>query len=103
MNDHDIWYLSAVTTIGGELRGYSRQIKARPPRNGETVPAQVQTIGQEFLAGVVAQSDVLAYSSVLAGERADFPYRYCQYDLRRNGVTVARSISVRPIRPDVLL
>lgn len=98
---NDIWYLSAETRIQGELRGFSRQIRARPV-HGCKVPAPVEKIAQEFLAEVIEGSDVHAYQSVLAGEHYDWPYRYVSYVLTCNGVEVVRSFGVRPIKPEVL-
>lgn len=98
----DMWYLSAEVTIGGEVRGFSRQIRARMPRHGVMVPAQVETVCREFLADVITGTDVFAYDAVKSGEHTDWPYRFCSYHLQRNGETVIRSVAVRPVKPEVL-
>lgn len=101
MDKYDIWHLSAETRINGDLRGFSRQIKARPVRNGLTVPPIVREIGEAFLSDVIADSDVHVYDSVLSGKRFDHPYRFVSYHVQRNGETVVRSFSVRPVKPEV--
>jgi hypothetical protein len=46
---NDVWYFVVETTITGEQRGFSRQVKARPDRT-RTIPAVVENICQQFLA-----------------------------------------------------
>lgn len=91
---HDIWYLKVETVVGGERRGFSRQIRSRPDRY-RTVPLDVDQIGMTFLREVLDESDV--HPSFLG----DFPYRSASYDLLKNGVTLVSSFSRRPIRPEI--
>jgi hypothetical protein len=98
-NLNDVWYLTVETTVNGERRGYSLQTRARPSR--ETVPPTVNKRCTAFLADVVASSDLCDYSSVLAGDRCDWPYRGASYVLTCNGAEVVRSFAVRPIKPCV--
>ncbi len=99
-NLHDIWYLAVETTIDGERRGFSRQIKARPDRLNK-IPVAVHGTCQEFLASVVDLSDVRDYSTVASGDRFDYPYRFANYVLSCNGSEVVRSFAVRPLKPAV--
>jgi hypothetical protein len=103
MNKYDVWCLSAETHINGERRGFSWKIKARPARNGLSVPPLVQEACAALLSDVIADSDVHTYDAVLAGKRFDHPYRYVSYHLQRNGETVVRSFGVRPVKPEVIM
>jgi hypothetical protein len=98
---NDVWYFVVETTITGEQRGFSRQVKARPDRT-RTIPAVVENICQQFLADCLTGSDVHDYDAVARGERFDWPYRYARYHLTCNGADVVRSFAVRPVKPDVV-
>lgn len=100
MTLHDVWYLSVETSIAGELRGFSRQIRARPVREG--IPRPVHEICESFLAECLEGSDVHTCDAVLAGEAFDYPYRFASYHLQRNGNTVVRSFAFLPVKPCVL-
>jgi hypothetical protein len=98
---HDSWYIEATTHVDGLRRSFSRQIPARPDKS-RTIPTTVQTIGEEWLADVVAQSDVWTPDAVLRGERCDYPYRSASYVISCNGVVVVpRSYALSPLRPTV--
>lgn len=102
MSGHDVWYFETSTAIDGERRWFSRQILARPPRHGETIPTVVRDACETFLADVVDQSDLHDYYAVTMGERCDWPYRWVSYVLSRNGDPVVRSFATRPIKPETL-
>jgi hypothetical protein len=102
MTKHDVWYFTVETTIAGELRGFSRQIKAREDRRNP-IPTIVRQTCETFLADCLAGSDVHTYDAVARGERLDWPYRFASYHLTRNGVDVVRSFAVKPVKPDVLV
>ena len=100
MNDHDVWYFTVETTISGERRGFSRQIKARPdPRRD--IPVPVDDAARELLGEVVEASDVHLPDAVKAGLAYDYPYRIAWYALARNGVEVLRSFAIKPLKPCV--
>ncbi len=100
MTLHNVWNFTVETTIAGERRGFSRQVRAGEDRYRK-IPVPVETACREFLAGVVDGSDVHTYDDVLAGDRFDYPYRYATYHLTCNGDTVVRSHACRPIKPAV--
>lgn len=102
MGQHDIWYFTAETVIDGERRGFSLQTRARAER-GCKVPPIVEARAICFLAEVVDGSDLCDYSSVVRGERCDWPYRSASYVLTCNGAEVVRSLAIRPIKPEVTL
>jgi hypothetical protein len=102
MTLHNVWYFAVETTIDGERRGFSRQIRAGEDRTRK-IPKTVENICQTFLSDALAGSDVHTYDAVERGERFDWPYRFASYHLTCNGETVVRSFAGLPVKPCVLV
>jgi hypothetical protein len=103
MSAHDVWYFEVSATIAGEERGFSWQLRARPARHGETIPAAVRTACEEHVSEIVDMSDLRDYYRVTssAGTVTDWPYRMAHYVLTCNGREVVRSWAIRPVKPEI--